>query len=490
MRVVSPLHVAPPKLHSPEVSSTVSTPASVEKRHQRPFIVQGLHSAKVATCALSNSDTESECSSEVARINIFKDPNRCLLTTRLPPPQSNKEESGDDTECSSNTREEENGEQDSGDHDGHMLSGTFEEDAFMESVEIETRPASDPEERYQRQAEETQKPSPNRKRLAFVPREQGQKQAKETQNTAPSEKDPLTAPQGPVARKQDVSSSRKKHDSVQEQGQKQAEEKQKESTSRRGFVQREQYQKQVEGKHGASLIRKEPLAVQQEQSQKQVEEKHRAASSERKKVGKPGRKISKICMPRRQVKRVKVEVEADSDDSAVAVVPVVQRCALEKDSVSDAKPIASPRAGRKRNWHNKSLSSDEEDNHDPSSVDKVGGPKEDVETVVLPSLSQVPEKRSENPSSAKVWSVIQHNYVASMLVSEPHSLLWVHLRFKASICVYPLSRGILSKYCMNMYRVIQFNGALLTVCVCVCVCLLGRLSSTSRTGTSAFVSQS
>lgn len=286
MRVVSPLHVASPQLHSPEVSSTVSTPAaSADKGHHRRFIVQGLHSVNVAACALSSSDTESECSHEVAQINVFKDPNRCLPASRIPPPQISLEETEDNTECSTN---------------GGEAKG----------------------EQEQKQGEQ----------------EQGE------QEQGNSDHDSDTLP-----------------DTVMED-----------------------------------------TSAQQDQSQKQVEEKQKVTPI-KKATSKSTTRKSRVCMPRKnRAKRLKVEVE--SDDDVKAMVPEVQKPPLQKDSVRDVIVAVSPLAMRKRRWHNKTLSSDDEEDHKPSSVEKVQSPKKATskEMVVLPSSQQGPEKPVEKPSPAKV----------------------------------------------------------------------------------------
>ena len=276
MRVVSPLHVASPQLHSPEVSSTVSTPAaSADKGHHRRFIVQGLHSVNVAACALSSSDTESECSHEVAQINVFKDPNRCLPASRIPPPQISLEETEDNTECSTNGGEakgEQEQKQGNSDHDSDALPDTVMEDT----------------------------------------------------------------------------------------------------------------------------------SAQQDQSQKQVEEKQKVTPI-KKATSKSTTRKSRVCMPRKnRAKRLKVEVE--SDDDVKPMVPEVQKPPLQKDSVRDVIVAVSPLPVRKRRWHNKTLSSDDEEDHKPSSVEKVQSPKKATskEMVVLPSSQQGPEKPVEKPSPAKV----------------------------------------------------------------------------------------
>ena len=356
MRVVSPLHVASPQLHSPEVSSTVSTPASSDKCHHRPFIVQGFHSANVSTCALSNSDTESECSTEVARINVFKDPNRFLPTTRIPPPRTSCEEVEDGAVCESKG-EEEKQEQRSRGGESHKLRDTFREDASGESLESEKDSASAQQKQYQKKMEDKQKASPDKEDPSTVQQEQCQRQTKENQEASPDKEDPST-------------------------------------------VQQEQCQRQTKENQKASSDKEETSAAQQKQYQRQTEVKQKAIVSKKKKSA---TRRARVCMPTiSRAKRLKVEVDAGSDESSM--VTQLQP-PLENSSASDPKFTASPRAGRKRNWHNKSLSSDEDEDHNPSSVPLRSSMK-GVKSVVLSSSAQGPEKTVEKPPLAKVSFII------------------------------------------------------------------------------------
>ena len=437
MRVVSPLQVASPQLHSPEVSSTVSTPASSDKCHHRHFIVQGFHSANVSTCALSNSDTESECSNEVARINVFKDPNRFLSTTRIPPPRTSCDEVEDGTVCESK-REGEKQEQRGRGGESHKLPGTFREDAFGESFESEKDPASaqqkqyqnkiedkqeaspdkeeaftDQQERCQMQAEEKQTASPDKEEILTDPQERCQRQAEEKQTASPDKEETFTDQQERCQRqaeeKQTASPDKKLTSAAQQkQYQRQTEVKQTASPDKKltSAAQQKQYQRQTEVKQTASPDKKLTSAAQQKQYQRQTEVKQKATVSKKK----PATRRARVCMPKiSRAKRLKVEVDADSDESLMAVVTQMQP-PLENSSANDPKFTSSPRAGRKRNWHNKSLSSDEDEDHNPSSVPLRSSMK-GVESVVLPSLVQGPEKPVEKPPLAKVgFNIILCNH--------------------------------------------------------------------------------
>ena len=384
MRVVSPLHVASPQLHSPEVSSTVSTPASSDKCHHRPFIVQGFHSANVSTCALSNSDTESECSTEVARINVFKDPNRFLPTTRIPPPRTSCEEVEDGAVCESKGEEEKQEKRSRG-GESHKLRDTFREVASGESLESEKDSTSAQQKQYQKKMEDKQKASPDKDDTSTVQQEQCQRQTKENQKASSDKEDPSTV--------------------QQEQCQRQTKENQKASSDKEdpSTVQQEQCQRQTKENQEASSDKEETSAAQQKQYQRQTEVKQKAIVGKKKKSA---TRRARVCMPTiSRAKRLKVEVDAGSDESSMAVVTPP----IENSSASDPKFTASPRAGRKRNWHNKSLSSDEDEDHNPSSVPLRSSMK-GVKSVVLPSSAQGPEKTVEKPPLAKVSFIILCNH--------------------------------------------------------------------------------
>ena len=375
--------MASPQLHSPEVSSTVSTPASSDKCHHRPFIVQGFHSANVSTCALSNSDTESECSTEVARINVFKDPNRFLPTTRIPPPRTSCEEVEDGAVCESKG-EEEKQEQRSRGGESHKLRDTFREDAFRESLESEKDSASAQQKQYQKKMEDKQKASPDKEDPSTVQQDQCQRQTKENQEASPDKEDPSTV--------------------QQDQCQRQTKENQEASPDKEdpSTVQQDQCQRQTKENQKASSDKEETSAAQQKQYQKQTEVKQKAIASKKKKSA---TRRARVCMPSiSRAKRLKVEVDAGSDESSMAAVTQLQP-PLENSSANDPKFTASPRAGRKRNWHNKSLSSDEDEDHKPSSVPLRSSMK-GVKGVVLPSSAQGPEKTVEKPPLAKVSFII------------------------------------------------------------------------------------
>lgn len=394
MRVVSPLHVASPQLHSPEVSSTVSTPASADKVHhthpsmfRRPVMVQGFRSVNVAACAFSNSDTESECSCEVAQINVFKDPNRCLPASRILCRRNSLEED-DDTESTSNVGE---GEQEQGD-DGHnddMPSDTVSdsrpsevsrEDGSEQSLKgTEEPPSTQQRQCLEQVVEETNEIAHTRKKAASKPASPRSKPATVGSKMACPGNKPATvgskaASPGnkPTTVGTKTASPGNKTATV---GSKTGNPGNKTATV--GNKPATVWSKPASPGNKPATIGSKPATI----GSKPATTKSKTTSTRNR------RKSSKVCMPRKSHRKVEVVTDDDDDDaSEVPVVPFVespkdthevQSSPLKKYKAGDATVAASPHARRKRHWHNKTLSSDEEeDDPKPSSVEEVGGPKE------------------------------------------------------------------------------------------------------------------